>query len=53
MAPALPASTARKAGLYTNFPLRNWNDWDVLRVDLCRTLNDSVDGTLVCPQWQW
>jgi hypothetical protein len=48
-----PVELRPKADGIIDYPLRNWNDWEVLRVDLCRTLNNSVDGTLVCPAWAW
>ncbi len=48
-----PAELRPKADGVIDYPLRNWNDWEVLRVDLCRTLNESVAGTLSCPAWAW
>ena len=48
-----PMELRPKADGILDYPLRNWNDWEVLRVDLCRTLVQSVSGNLVCPAWAW
>ncbi len=42
-----------KADGIIDFDQRNWNDWSVLRVDLCRTLVGSVSGSIHCPAWSW
>lgn len=42
-----------KADGIIDFDQRNWNDWEVLRVDLCRTLVGSVSGSISCPAWAW
>ncbi len=42
-----------KADGIVNILLRDWNDWEVLRVDLCRTLVDSASSGIRCPAWEW
>lgn len=42
-----------KADGIVNVDLRDWNDREVLRVDLCRTLVGSGSSGLHCPDWEW
>jgi hypothetical protein len=42
-----------KADGVVNMDLRDWNDWEVLGVDLCRTLVDSGSSGIHCPDWRW
>lgn len=42
-----------KADGIVDNPQRNWNDWAVLRVDLCRQLVNSGSSSLNCPAWIW
>ena len=42
-----------KADGIVDIELRDANDWEVLRVDLCRTLVASGSSGLRCPDWAW
>jgi hypothetical protein len=50
---AMPLELRPKADGIVDYHLRNWNDWEVLRVDLCRTLVSAGNGSLHCPSWAW
>jgi len=37
-----------------DYPLRSWNDWEILGVGLCRVLaKSSSQNTISCPPWKW
>jgi hypothetical protein len=42
-----------KADGIIDFNLRNRSDWEVLRVDLCRTLVAAGSESIRCPAWAW
>jgi hypothetical protein len=42
-----------KADGISDYQQVTWNDWEVLRVDLCRTLVSSGSAGLACPAWAW
>jgi hypothetical protein len=45
-----------KADGILKYGLRNWNDWEVLRVGACRVLSSSVANAsdrITCPAWVW
>lgn len=45
-----------KADGLTGYEQVGWNDWEILRVDLCRTIAghaEDVESTIRCPRWRW
>ncbi|KAB2910133.1 MAG: hypothetical protein F9K40_03345 [Kofleriaceae bacterium] len=42
-----------KADGIIDFEQRNWNDWEIMRVELCNTLVSAGSTGLGCPTWIW